>query len=238
MRLIPAPPRKNVWWNQDTNMKTARRPLWNRRRFREGAGAGKNKRAPDVGLVESGHQNPTRCLAQRSCWLEPVVPPPLPPDSLSDSNLHFSSHLPLSSPFSSFVFLLYYSFLLSIVPSFHCPFIFYLERSLIPILSFLLLSLVSNWKTTVERWEVGKAFLSLNSCCELCLSNSPWVSLTFQSSVVDGGLFTLLQKTIHGGQLELPPTSPHCFAPEVKWLRWLLNIPFWNYFRGNHIFPF
>lgn len=105
-------PQKNVWWNWDTNMKTARHPLWNRSRFRETAGAVKNKRAPDVRLAESGHQNQTRRLAQRFCWLEPVVPPPLPPYSSSHSTPHSSSHLPLSSPFSLFaLFFPCYSFL-------------------------------------------------------------------------------------------------------------------------------
>lgn len=68
-------PRKNVWWSRDSNMKTARCALWNRSRFGETARVAKNKRAPDVCLVESGHQNQTRRLAQRFCWLEPAVPP-------------------------------------------------------------------------------------------------------------------------------------------------------------------
>lgn len=90
---------KNVWWNRDTNMKTARHPLWNRSRFRETAGAVKNKRAPDVRLVESGHQNQTRRLAQRFCWLEPAAPPPPPPYSPSYSLLLSpSSFFPFSAP--------------------------------------------------------------------------------------------------------------------------------------------
>lgn len=94
-------PRKNVWWNQDTNMKTARHPLWNRSHFRETAGAVKNKRAPDMRLVESGHQNQTRRLAQHFCWLETAVPPPSP--SLLSLPLHSSF---LLSPSSFFPFLL------------------------------------------------------------------------------------------------------------------------------------
>lgn len=93
-------PRKNVWWNEDTNMKTARCPLWNGRRFRETPGAVKNKRDPDVCLVESGHQNQTCCLAQRFCWLEPVVPPPLSPTFLLLLQPSFLLFLPLTPPHS------------------------------------------------------------------------------------------------------------------------------------------
>lgn len=123
-------PQKNVWWNRDTNMKTARHPLWNRSRFRDTAGAVKNKRAPDVRLAESGHQNQTRRLAQRFCWLEPAVPPPLPPSSPSHSTPHSSSHLPLSSLFSlfslslscySFLFHILFFFFLSVPPSITLP---------------------------------------------------------------------------------------------------------------------
>ena len=78
-------------------MKTARHPSRNRSRFRQTGRVVKNKRAPDVRLVESGHQNQTHRLAQRFCWLEPAVPPPLPPSPLIPP-LTFLS-LPLSSPF-------------------------------------------------------------------------------------------------------------------------------------------
>lgn len=39
-------PRKNVWWNQDTNMKTARHPLWNRSWFRETAISAEKQTCP------------------------------------------------------------------------------------------------------------------------------------------------------------------------------------------------
>lgn len=180
-------PRKNVWWSRDSNMKTARRALWNRSRFRETARAVKNKRAPDMCLVESGHQNQTRRLAQRFCWLEPAVPPrslpTLPPTLLP----HSSSYLPLSSLFSSppcfhsscpvtqffLTKLFLHSILLSCLSSFH-PSTFSLH---FPSRSSSTLSFVSCWKTAGDE-GVGKAFLffsvlSSNSCCELWLSTSP-----------------------------------------------------------------
>lgn len=152
-------------------MKTARHPSWNRSRFRQTGRAVKNKRAPDVRLVESGHQNQTHRLAQRFCWLEPAVPPPLPPSPLIPP-LTFL-FLPLSPPFLVCPFL-YLSLL-----SFYTVFLLTILLLSIPILSPWNFPTLSFWllfhafvcelpgdNRAWGGWEgVFFFFLSFNSCC-------------------------------------------------------------------------
>lgn len=172
-------PQKNVWWNWDTNMKTVSLPLWNQSCLRETAGAVKNKRAPDMRLVESGHQNQTHCLAQRFCWLEPAVLPrtlpSLPPTSVLIPPNTFL--LLLSSSLLVCIFLSFNSFL------FHTLFAFY---SPIPLSSIPPLgntphfnsnpssthSFVSCWKTTGDE-GVGKAFFELQQLLWVMATHLP-----------------------------------------------------------------
>lgn len=149
-------PCKNVWWNWDTNMKTARHPLWNERIFfSKTAGLLKNKPAPDVCLSESGPQNQTRRLAQHFCWLEPAVPPSLPPYSpfLSTHHSFFHPFLPLSPsclPFS-YCFVFNSPFL-----SFSSLSLHFLHANLLPFSPLSsTLSFVSSWKTTEEKGRLG-----------------------------------------------------------------------------------
>lgn len=105
-------------------------------------------------LVESGHQNQTHRLAQRFCWLEPAVPPPLPPSPLIPP-LTFL-FLPLSPPFLVCPFL-YLSLL-----SFYTVFLLTILLLSIPILS--------PWNfPTLSFWLLFHAFV-----CELPGDNRAW----------------------------------------------------------------
>lgn len=130
-------------------MKTTRHPLWNQRHFRETARALKNKLAPDVCLVESGHQNQTRRLAQRFCWLEPAVPPPLPASSPSHS-----------APHAFFLFLLFVCALLILFPGIQPSILPFSPWKLSPITfpqPFSTLSFRSSWKTTGLKAGLGRS---------------------------------------------------------------------------------
>lgn len=109
----------------------------------------------------------THRLAQRFCWLEPAVPPPLP-------------LTPLLIPLLTFLFSFF--FLSSTLLAFYPPFLSLCPPSLHfspwNSLHTLVLTPLPHFHLWAAGWQqgmrgVGKAFLSWNSCCELWLSTSP-----------------------------------------------------------------
>lgn len=169
MRLVHAPLERMSDETKILTWKQPRHPSWNWSHFGETARALKNKRAPDVCLVESGHQNQTRRLAQRFCWLDPAVPPPLPPSPIW-------LLVPCLTSFFPFLLLVLPLLLLFIKPLDFCP-PFY-DPSLSSYIFSLLVSTLSfgsSWKTTGEKrvW-IGKTYVfSFNSCSKLWQSTSP-----------------------------------------------------------------
>ncbi len=177
-------PQKNVWWNWDTNMKTASLPLWNQSRFRETAGVVKKQTCPR--LAPGGVWPPKSDTLPSSAFLlirnsgASPTPSPLPLWLQSSFFLTPSSFFPFLLPCLSSLFFSCYSFLV------HLLFIL----SISPSVCFVPLQICfentphypSDSSSTHSLWAagrqqgmrgLGRLFLSFNSCCELWLSTSP-----------------------------------------------------------------